>query len=417
MKYPNPERPTRISQGLDAYKATMSQLAFEKHPDTEVKFELKNRSSAQKLVEYVNPVALQERLDSFAHGWEEDEILFLASQLRKGDAGTLYGQEFLDYLRNHPLPPVNVYIDAETEDIAVSTAGPWPLVTFWETVVMSEVNEMYFESFVTNNGLDLGAIYSEGDSRLSDKIAKLRARQDIKFADFGTRRRFSYRWQKHVVERLVNECPDNFIGTSNLWLANELDVMPIGTFAHEMPMVYAALARKSGINPLDGHTDMLRDWSDFYGDNLSTALTDTFTSEYFFADFTAEQAAKWASLRQDSGDPIDFGERAIEVYKSFGIDPMTKTIVFSDGLDIDTIIALADTFKGRINVIFGWGTTLTNDLGLQSLNIVMKATEANGEPTVKLSDDHGKEMGPEDVVADYRQKVGECILEKLGVRI
>jgi nicotinate phosphoribosyltransferase len=167
---------------------------------------------------------------------------------------------------------------------------------------------------------------------------------------------------------------------------------------------------------MDGHREMLYDWHKLYEDNLSTALTDTFGSEFFFADFSAEQAASWASLRQDSGDPIEFGERAIAIYERYGIDPCSKTIVFSDGLDIDTIVKLADHFSGRINVIFGWGTSLTNDMGLDipSLNIVMKAVKVNNESTVKLSDDTGKETGPDELVAEY-QTVARCaILKKLG---
>lgn len=153
---------------------------------------------------------------------------------------------------------------------------------------------------------------------------------------------------------------------------------------------------------------MLRDWDDTYHGDLSVALTDTFGSEFFFNDFTPDQARTWNGLRHDSGDPIKFGERVIRYYEERGIDPLTKTIVFSDGLDIDTIIQLADRFNGRVKILFGWGTSLMNDLGLPANNIVMKATEVNGTPTVKLSDDEGKHTGPREKVEYYTQKVNEA---------
>jgi nicotinate phosphoribosyltransferase len=395
----------RLSAYLDLYKSTMAQVALNKHPNVEVTFELKNRRSTQLLSEYVSPEALQERLERFRGGWKPDEVAFLATQMRKGDESPLFHEEYLSFLLENELPAVQVGINPETGELEVSTTGAWPLVTFWETVVMAEVNEMYFESYITAHDLDLQEIYDEGDRRLSEKIAKLQARPDIKFADFGTRRRFSYRWHKHVLSRLAKECPENLIGTSNIWLANEFDLMPIGTYAHEKPMVYAALADQEGRDPLEGHREMLIDWVAEYDDNLSTALTDTFTSDYFFADFTKEQAEHWQALRHDSGDPVKFGEQVIEFYKHYGIDPTTKTIVFSDGLDIDSIIALADHFAGKINIVFGWGTTLTNDLGLPALNVVMKAVRVNGRSTVKESDDAGKGMGDPETRERYQKSI------------
>lgn len=409
----------RLSAYLDLYKGPMSQLAYEKHPDAEVTFELKNRRGTQNLLDHVSPEALQERLDRFKGGWKSDEIAFLATQKRKGDQSPLFHEDFLSFLAESNLPDVHVAVNPESGDLEVTTTGPWPLVTFWETVVMAEVNEMYFESYVQKEGLDLEEVYAEGDRRLSEKIAKLQARPDIKFADFGTRRRFSYRWHKHVLGRLAAECPGNLIGTSNIWLAKEFGLMPIGTYAHEMPMVYAALADIAGNDPMDGPRQMQTDWVEEYDDNLSTALTDTFTSEYFFADFTKEQAEHWQALRHDSGDPIVFGEQVIEFYKLCGIDPTQKTIVFSDGLDIDAIIKLADHFAGKINIVFGWGTTLTNDLGLPALNVVMKAVRVNGQSTVKESDDPGKGMGEPETRKRYQRatqaRIGARALELEGV--
>lgn len=214
---------------------------------------------------------------------------------------------------------------------------------------------------------------------------------------------------------MAHELPENFVGTSNIYLAHELGLKPIGTFAHELPMVYAALADHRGQNPLDGHNQVLQDWEKTYGDDLSTALTDTFTTDFFFVDFTPEQAESWQALRHDSGDPMEFGDKVIEFYKSNGINPQEKTIVFSDGLDVETIIRLADYFKDRINVTFGWGTTLTNDLGIKANNFVMKATEVDGIPTVKLSDVEGKHTGPAEKISEYKKQV-ELALGNFALR-
>lgn len=407
------ERVTHLSQGLDFYKATMSQLEFEKHPDARVTFELKNRGQ-NLLSEYVQPEELTTRLEALQKGWQPEEIAYLAS-LQNQDGTAQFSEKYLDSLIDAPLPPVEVCLN-ERGDIAARTAGDWPLVTFWETVVMSELNELYFDNKLKAEGGSLQEVYAEGDRRLDAKIAVLKTRPDIKFADFGTRRRFSYNWHKHVVERFATELPDNFVGTSNIYLAHKLGLQPIGTYAHELPMVYAALADKEGRNPLEGHAEMMRDWQHLYRGNLSTALTDTFTSNFFFDDFKQDQAESWSGLRHDSGDPIEFGEQVIAFYEARGINPLNKTIVFSDGLDIKAILTLADHFKGRINLIFGPGTSFTNDLGLKPNNIVMKAVAVDGVSTVKLSDDIGKHTGDPETIARYQQHVGDRVGRHIGER-
>jgi len=400
------QQTTHLSQGLDYYKATMSQLEYEKHRDAHVTFELKNRGN-NLLSEYVTPEELTQRLETLRQGWQPDEIAALAG-LQNQDGKAQFSENYLNYIADTPLPSVDVRLD-ERGDIAATTSGEWPLVTFWETVVMSELNELYFENKLKAEGASLEALYTEGDRRLDEKIAILKERPDIQFADFGTRRRFSYGWQQHVIERVAQELPENFIGTSNIYLAHKLGTQPIGTYAHELPMVYAALTDSERRDPLEGHAEMLRDWEEVYKGDLSVALTDTFTSEYFFESFVGDQAKSWKGLRHDSGDPVEFGEQAITYYESRGIDPASKTIVFSDGLDIDTIISLADHFKGRINTTFGWGTTLTNDLGLTPNNIVMKAVEVNGTGTVKLSDNEGKHTGTPEKIGFYQRKVNAAL--------
>jgi nicotinate phosphoribosyltransferase len=403
----------QLSDGLDFYKATMSQLAYEKQPDAKVTFFLKNRGD-QNLGEFADPEILQVRLNTIAEkGFSREELEFLGTI--NNNTEPMFSKDYLDYLADSPLPKVEVGVQQENGDFYIQTEGDWPMVSFWETVIMAEVNELYFETYCQKNNIEILDLYEEGNNRLTEKIELLKQYPDIKFSDFGTRRHFSYRWQKFVVERLAKELPGQFLGTSNIGLSKELGMRPIGTFAHEMPMVYAAIADEQGENIRESHGKMLDDWYAKYGDNLSVALTDTFGSDFFFEDFGQERALAWKGLRHDSGDPVEFGEKAINFYKKNGVDPLTKTIVFSDGLNIKEIIMLYQHFNGRVSLVFGWGTTLTNDLGIKPLNIVMKAVRAEskhnieknkslrfGAYTVKLSDVITKHTGRAEDIERYR---------------
>ena len=390
-----------LSDGLDYYKLTMGQVALERHPDAEVTFTLKNRRYDHPLSQYVGVEELQDRLNAVREqGFTSEEIAYFAG-LQAQDGSARFDEDYLDFLTNVELSNVTVGLNAETNDLDVQTTGHWANVSLWETVVMSEVNELYYKNYMAERGLDEAEMWNVGDDRLSQKIDILKQHPDIHFADFGTRRRFSAKWHDHAVKRLSSELPDTFVGTSNPWFAYKYQLSPIGTYAHEMPMVYAAEAENNGSNPLQGHRTMIKDWDARYNGDLSIALTDTFTSDFFFQDFTKQQAEKWNGLRHDSGDPVEFGEQAIEFYKNNNIDPLTKTIVFSDGLDLDKIIELNDHFKDKIRVLFGWGTTLMNDMGIRANNFVMKATNVDGTETVKLSDNEGKHTGSQEKVDQY----------------
>ena len=398
-----------LSSHLDYYKITMGNVIHEYHPDDEVTFTFKNRALEYPLAQYVDPAELQDRLDDIRErGFSAKEIAYYAG-LQASDGTARFSEDYLNSLETLQLPKVEVVYDDEIQDLAIKSTDKWLNVTFWETVIMSEINEIYYTNLVEQNGMSMTDIYREGDARLDAKIATLRANPSIKFADFGTRRRFSATWHEHVIRRLKAEAPEQFIGTSNPWFAYKYDLAPIGTFAHEMPMVYAGISDQEGSNPLAGHNQMLQDWDNTYHGDLSSALTDTFGSEFFFGDMTKDQAEGWTGLRHDSGDPIEFGERAIRFYEDYGIDAHTKTIVFSDGLNIDKIVELNNYFEGRINVVFGWGTSLMNDLGIRANNMVMKATAVNDTPTVKLSDDKGKHTGPDYKVEEYQKLVTEAI--------
>src|SRR6266567_9464660 len=191
-----------LSAGLDYYKPTMSQLAYEQEPDAEVTFTFKNRGE-QRLADYLDIESLQQRFENIrSAGWNEHELGYLAG-IHSSAGERVFTNDYLDFLRTSELPPVDVRIDEETNDIAIETTGQWALSSFWETIVMSELNEAYFENYVTAQGLDLEEVYNVGQRRLDAKIEILNANPDIKLAEFGTRRHFSLRWQKHVVEELA----------------------------------------------------------------------------------------------------------------------------------------------------------------------------------------------------------------------
>lgn len=391
-----------LTEGLDYYKPTMSQHHYEFNRDTEVRFTFINRSE-QPLLEYVNPDELQEEFDNLREqGWAAPELQHLAEQTRR-DGTPLFSGDYLSYLAENKLPPIEVSADG---DLSVQTTGKAPLVTFWETTAMARVNRKYFEGFVTANGLRLSDLQNEGDRRLTEKIAILQNDPSIQIADFGTRRRFSPDWHRHVVERLAEECPENLVGTSNVALARELGLKAIGTYAHEMPMVYAGLAQARGENLRDSQAKLRTDWRSLYGKDLSIALTDTYGSEFYFQTATQAEAEADDGLRHDSGDPFNYGERAMQFYTDHGIDPQTKVITYSDGLDFTVIPKIHQRFNNLLKLLYGIGTNLTNDLGLQATNNVMKAThlwtpEGHEADLLKKSDNPKKITGPERLVPIY----------------
>ncbi len=371
---------------LDFYKFNMGQVAWRQYPEVEVAYALTNRTKGVNLAEIIPEKSLREELDHVRSlSFTSAEIDYLASQ-RCGQR-PLFNPTYLQFLPKVRLPGYELKYQAK--GIELGTKGRWPKAIYWETMMLSILTELYHRQI----GGDGATLLAEGRNRLESKINLLAKQPDITFSDFGTRRRYSRQWQEEVVLTLKDHLPGQFRGTSNVALAMKYGLEPIGTCAHEMDMVVAALGHESDEAIRKAHNQVLQDWWDEYGWELSIALTDTFGTDFFFRDMTAEQARNWKGLRQDSGDPFAFGERAIAFYESHSINPLTKLIVFSDGLDVWTIMALANSFAGRIKVTFGWGTNLTCDLGPKALSLVIKAILANGYPTVKLSDNLAKALG------------------------
>ena len=274
--------------------------------------------------------------------------------------------------------------------------------------MLSAIPELYYPRYIEANGGKMTEVWNEGDRRLTDMITLMRANPGLKFAEFGTRRRFSSDWQDHAVERFVTECPENLIGTSNPFLAHKYGIPAVGTNAHELPMVYAALAEEKGENPLDGQTQVIADWLERFP-GMPVSLIDTFTSDVTLHDLTPEQYETIKSYRIDSGNEFEVGRKVIRTLGARAIDPMTRTLFFSNSLTPQKAADLYHEFDNKIGVSFGIGGNAVNNMGfadgenLPALNIVSKAVEVNGIGTVKLSDDVGKHMGAPRDVARYKQ--------------
>ena len=380
----------------DFYKLTMGQVVYHRYPDVPVKYAFTNRTKHIRLADIISEKDLRRELNhAMTLRFNKTELHYLRGTNEYSDR--MFREDYLDFLGRFSLPPYELrFADGQ---IQLEFSGRWSEAIYWETIALAIVNELCYRwnlSLKTRFELDL--VFAEGRKRLAEKIVKLRRHPEITFCDFGTRRRFSRDWHDYVVGVTAEEMPGQMLGTSNAYLAMKHGLLPMGTSAHEMYMVMSGVTGESDETIRASHNKVLRDWWDEYGFGLSVALTDTYGTDFFFRDMTAEQAENWKGLRQDSGDPFVFGEKAIAFYEKLGIDPKTKIIVFSDGLDVDTIIELHKKFRGRIKTTFGWGTNLTNDLGLKALSLVVKTVEANGRGLVKLSDNIAKAIGrPEDI--------------------
>lgn len=376
----------------DYYKFTMGQYAWKYFPKVKVKYAFKNRTKNVQLGKLMNKTELLYQFDKVRG------LRFTLEELDYLKNLGIFSNDYLSYLNNLVLPPV--YIEESKGKLIIETEGLWPEAIFWETFILSIVNELYCEQ-------NRGGIILSGNIELENKIEILN-QSTIKFVDFGTRRRFSKAWQENVIATLLKNKCKGLLGTSNVYLAKKYKLNPIGTFAHELPMVIAGTEdnRLHSVAPIrKSHSIMLNKWYELYGEFLSIALTDTFGSKFFFEDFK-DKAKSWKGLRQDSGNPFEFGHKAIKYYKDLGIDPKTKIIIFSDGLDIDKIRQLQAMFEGKIKIVYGWGTNLTNDRGIRPLSIVVKSVEANGKPLVKLSDNIAKAIGDGHTLVRYKQAFG-----------
>lgn len=379
----------------DLYKFTMWQTMLHRHPQTQAEYTFVCRNApAYPLAELLADV--DRELDHLCRlSFAPEDLAYLGS-LR------FIKPDFIDFLRIFRFQRAFIQAQADGERLSIVARGPQVHVMGFEIYVLAIVNELYFRRLAQPGTLD------EGRRRLAEKVGLLRAfddepprRHPFEFFDFGLRRRFSGTWQREVVTAFKRELPQFFKGTSNVLLARDLGLVPIGTMAHEYLQTYQAL----GVRLRDHQKAALEDWVQEYRGDLGVALTDVVGMDAFLADFDLYFAKLFDGLRHDSGDPFAWAEKALAHYAKLRIDASTKRLVFSDGLDLPRALALYRHFADRTQLGFGIGTNLSNDVGLTPLNIVMKLTHCNGQPVAKLSDSPGKTLCDDQTFLAYLRQV------------
>ena len=330
----------------------------------------------------------------------------------------MFDPVFLDYLASFRLPPYE--LSRRNGEFELRFPGLWRETTLWEIPALAILSELFARAAVNGlSHLQVETLYNGANAKLWDKVKRLQALAQegpLAISDFGTRRRHGYLWQRWCIECLREGLQQSFIGSSNVKFAMDLGVEAIGTNAHELPMVYAALA-ESDEGLLQAPFKVLADWAKLYDGDLRVLLPDTFGSANFLA-AAPNWAVDWAGARPDSKPPIEAGEELIEWWKRRGRDPVAKRIILSNSMAIESIESAVRQLRGQAKVSIGWGTNLTNDfsgcwpreLGMKSklASIVCKVVEAEGRPTVKLSDNPGKFLGPLEEIARYERVFKYC---------
>ncbi len=369
----------------DFYKFTMQNAVVNLYPKAKAKYAFINRGHhtfpegfGRKLTEEIKKL--------------EDLKLTIAEKKFLAFRCPYLPPTYLDFLQGFRYDADEVTVSQEGDQISVTIEGYWYRTILWEVPIMFLICELYYREKEIIDKIGHRVSDEEVIKTARVKIEKYKS-LDVTIADFGTRRRHSYHVQKLVVETMKKHGGDTFIGTSNVHLAMEIGTRPIGTHAHEWFMFHAAKFGFKMSNPL-----ALENWVAIYRGDLGIALSDTYTTEVFFKAFDKKFSKLFDGVRHDSGDPLEFSQKKIDHYKSLGIDPVSKSIIFSDSLDFEKVNRIAKFCKGKIGVSFGIGTNFTNDVGLDPLNIVIKMTDAHPEhgewnAVVKLSDEKGKYTG------------------------
>ena len=394
----------------DFYDLLMCQAVFRDKPETTVTFSLINRSSKVRLAEIIDEGELREQLDHVRSlSLSRGESTWLRGNTFYGKR-QMFRPDFMEWFEGLRLPDYHLEkIDGQYE---LTFEGRWPEVMLWEIPALAVLMELRGRAVLKDMGkFELQVLYARAMTRLWEKIERLRRIDGLRIADFGTRRRHSFLWQDWCVQAMQEGLGAKFTGTSNCRIAMKRDIEAIGTNAHELPMVYSALAN-SDAELAAAPYQVLADWHEEHEGNLRIILPDTYGTEGFLRN-APDWLASWTGIRIDSGDPAAGAETAIRWWTERGEDPRQKLVIFSDGLDVEQIEALHARFSGRVKVSFGWGTLLTNDFrglvpsdGLAPFSLVCKAVSANGRPTVKLSDNPLKAMGPAEEIARYKRVFG-----------
>ena len=383
----------------DLYKFSMSHYYQVHYPNAWGTFTFHDRNNTEYSEEFV--VALKEELNNLAtlslqpaeFEWAVKSIHYIPQCF----------WEWLCFFRFEP-DKVEVWID-ESHHLHIEVSDAMYKVTFYEIPILAIVSELYHRR-IGDGYQRRSELMDAMKEKMEEKVA-IAATHNLYFADFGMRRRFNALSEQVMIEYMKEHCP-TFTGTSTVWFAMKYNLKPIGTMAHECFMFQAAVH-----TPKEANYEVMERWVEVYDGNLGTVLTDTYTVDAFLRNFSMKLAKLYDGVRHDSGDPMLFGDRIIQKYESYGIDPMSKTIVFSDGLDFQTAAQIKEYFAGRIKVTFGIGTNLTCDIaGVKPMNIVMKLKQCRINPRqplygcVKLSDVAGKAIGTAEDIANYKYQLG-----------
>ena len=394
----------------DFYKLLMAQTIFRRHRSTQVTFGIINRSRSVPLARIIDRGALKEQLDHIRSlSLSRGESTWLRGNMFYGKR-QMFSPDFIAWLEGFRFPAY--HLEQRGDQYELTFEGSWIETTMWEIPALAVVMELHSRHVTKGMGkFELQILYARAMTRLWEKIERLKRLQSLRIADFGTRRRHGFLWQDWCVQAMIEGLGPSFLGTSNCLIAMRREVEAIGTNAHELPMVYAAIAdndRELAAAPYR----VLADWQADYEGNLRVILPDTYGTKGFL-ERAPDWMTSWTGIRIDSGDPIAGGETAIDWWQRRGQDPHAKLAIFSDGLDVDEIERLHAHFNGRIRLGFGWGTLLTNDFrhlgpngGLDPFSIVCKVLSADGRPAVKLSDNPTKAVGPPTEIERYRRIFG-----------
>jgi len=379
----------------DLYKFTMWQAMLHRHPATQAEYTFVCRNAPEyPLADLLGEV--NEQLDHLC------ELHFTPDELGYLGGLRFMKSDFIDFLRIFRFQRAFIEAQADGERLSIVARGPQVHVMAFEIFVLAIVNELYFRRFDQQGALKVGRERLAGKIELLEQFAAKPPRtHPFELFDFGVRRRFSGTWQREVVSALKERAPQFFKGTSNVLLAKDLGLVPIGTMAHEYLQTFQAL----GVRLRDFQRAALETWVQEYRGDLGIALTDVVGMDAFIADFDLYFAKLFDGLRHDSGDPIVWADKALAHYANLRIDAHTKRLVFSDGLDLPEAMRIYDAFADRTQLGFGIGTNLTNDVGYTPLNIVMKLTSANAQPVAKLSDSPGKTLCDDMTFLAYLRQV------------
>jgi len=376
----------------DLYKFTMMQVVLHHFPGAQVEYRFKCRSEGVDLTPHVGDI--RDEVKALCRlRFRKDELDYLRGwRFLKSDFVDLLGLFQLDerFISIAPLP-------GSEREIDISIRGPWLHTILFEVPVLSIVSEVYFRNTRPR------ATLAEGRQRLAAKIELINGVADPEFriADYGTRRRFSRRWQEEVVKTLKSGIGAKFVGTSNVDLAMRHGFTPLGTMAHE----YLQACQAVGPRLRDSQVFAFNMWAREYRGDLGIALSDVCGMDAFLRDFDLFFCKLFDGVRHDSGDPFEWGEKLIAHYQRMRIDPRSKTMVFSDSLTVPLAIRLFEYFRGRMHTAFGIGTNLTNDIGFDPIQIVIKMTRCNGQPVAKISDEPSKMMDYDPSYVAYLREV------------